>query len=430
MNLSKAAIRFIAISALLLTAAIVHFELNPALRAANDAPLGVGPSDKVVLPEPFATKFNNNWPHVLGWPAGRTPIAPAGFHVTVFADGLKNPRWLLVLPNGDVLVAESDLAKADPPRPAFGQITLLREANNDGVAEFRDSFLLDQNLAFGMTLIGNRLYVGNNDAILRFPYQKGQTKITASGEKIATMPTGGHYTRNLLANAYGSKIYVAVGSSSNGNENGNADAEPQRAAILEMNPDGSGMRVFAGGIRNPVGMDWEPQTHALWTVVNERNTLGDDLVPDYFTSVREGEYYGWPYAYFGRHEDPTQKVKRPDLVAKTISPDYSLGAHRAPLGLLFYRGSAFPSAYRGGAFITQHGSLHRAKLAGYNVVFIPFRNGKPSGEEQEFLTGFIANEERSEVYGRPVGLAMLADGSMLIADDAGNRIWRVTYGGG
>lgn len=410
-----------------LAAIIALPEASLELLGQSGPPPGFGPGDKIELPNP--TPSIDKKSDVAAWPAGRTPTAPAGFRVNAFAENLKNPRWLYVLPNGDVLVAESVQAIRNPSE-SFSRITLLRDSNKDGVAEIHEAFLTDVNLPFGMVLIGNRLFVGNTDSVMTFPYEAGQTKIRVPGTKLTDLPFGrGHYTRNLLANADNSKLYVAVGSSSNANENGAADREPLRATIWEMNPDGSGKRVFASGLRNPVGMDWEPQTRTLWAVVNERNTLGDDLVPDYFTSIREGAFYGWPYAYFGKHEDPTLKDRRPDLVAKAVTPDYAVGAHTAPLGLVFYRGASFPREYEGGAFIAQHGSVHRSRFAGFKVVFLAFRNGKPSGDVRDFLTGFIADEQTAEVYGRPVGLAVLPDGSLLIADDAGNKIWRVSYTG-
>ena len=402
---------------------------NRMMQAECDFPPGYGPADRVYLPEPFATPFTNKGRKVIGWPAGRTAKAPSGFRVNAFAKGLNNPRSLYVLPNGDVLTAESVRA-SDDPRRGFSRITLMRDTDKDGVAEFQDTFLTEVNMPYGMVLVGDRFLVGNTGSLVSFPYKAGQTKITVPGTKMMDLAPGpGHYTRNLIANADHTKIYIAVGSSSNGNENKAADREPFRAAIWEINPNGTGMRVFAGGLRNPVGMDWEPRTGALWTVVNERNTLGDDLVPDYLTRVREGAFYGWPYAYFGRHEDPTLKGQRPDLVAKSVVPDYALGGHTASLGLVFYSGNSFPRQYHGGAFISQHGSGSRSSFSGYKVVYLPFRNGKPAGDMEDFLSGFIADEQTGEVHGRPVGMAVLADGSLLVADDAGNTVWRVSYAG-
>jgi glucose/arabinose dehydrogenase len=395
------------------------------------------------LPPPFQTKSAVNFPKLIGWPGERTPLAAQGFRVTLYADGLDYPRWLYVLANGDVLVAE---ARTEPPKPgsesenmveglrqsghigkSANRITLLRDTNRDGRPDTREVFLSNLNQPFGMLLLGDTFYVANTDGLLRFPYQSGQTRITARGQKILDLPAGGynnHWTRNVIANPQGTKLYVSVGSGSNVAEHG-MDNERRRAAILEINPDGTGEQIFASGLRNPNGMDWEPQTGALWTAVNERDGLGDDLVPDYITSVRGGAFYGWPYSYFGQYEDPRRKGERADLVARAVVPDYPLGAHTACLGMLFYRGTAFPQQYQGGAFVAQHGSWNRSRLSGYKVVFVPFRDGRPAGAAQDFLTGFIADEGMSEVYGRPVGLATLPDGSLLVADDAGNRIWRV-----
>ena len=387
----------------------------------------VGPPEKLVLPKPLATPAATKRSKVIGWPAGRTPTALPGFQVSAFAEDLDTPRAIYVLPNGDVLVAENGGGTGARSGQGGGRITLLRDIDQNGKAKVREVFLSGLNRPFGMLLLGDKLYVGNTDGIVRYPYQPRQTQMTASGEKILDLPTGGHYTRNLLANSDGSKIYVAVGSLSNVDENGTDPKDPRRAAVLEMNPDGSGMRVFANGIRNPVGMSSQPGTNSFWVVVNERDNLGDDLVPDYFTRVREGAFYGWPYSYFGHNEDPRKKGQRPDLVAKAIPPDYALGTHVAPLGLVFYRGASFPQQYRNGAFIGEHGSWNRSHFAGYKVAFVPFRNGKPSGDPQDFLTGFIASEADSTVYGRPVGLAVASDGSLLVADDGGNVVWRVSY---
>jgi glucose/arabinose dehydrogenase len=290
-------------------------------------------------------------------------------------------------------------------------------------------FLSGLRQPFGMAVWNDALYIANTDSVVRYPYKTGAEKITEAGKKIADLPAGGynnHWTRNLLLKPDGSKLYVTVGSSTNVDEEHRDVKEPRRAAILEMNPDGSGQRIFASGMRNPNGMDWEPRTSTLWTVVNERDETGDDLVPDYFTSVPDGVFYGWPYAYFGQHEDPRHKGQRRDLVAKTAVPDVALDAHSASLGLAFYRAGLFPEKYRNGAFIGQHGSWNRSKFTGYRVAFVPFQNGRPSGPVEDFLTGFIADEGKKEVYGRPVGIAMARDGALLVADDAGGRIWRIS----
>lgn len=405
---------------------------------------------KDTLPLPKATKSAMNFSKVIGW-GDKKPIAPAGFTVTKYADGLQNPRWMLVTKEGDVLVAESNsnftvLEKAgaivtganraeDLTRSA-DRILLLRDTDKDGKPDSRDTLLTHDNglrQPFGMLIMNNWLYVGNTNSLMRFPYKSGQTKITAAGEKILDLPAGKsfksnrHWTRNIITNADNSKIYIAIGSSSNIGENGIED-ELLRANILELNPDGSGMRVFASGLRNPVGMDWAPGTSALWTSVNERDELGDDLVPDYLTSVKEGGFYGWPYAYWGQHIDTRVKEIKTELVKKTIVPEVDLGSHTASLGMIFYRGKSFPSKYHGGAFIAQHGSWNRSVLSGYKLVYVPFENGKPMGKPEDFLTGFIANLEDSKVYGRPVGVAMLPDGSLLVTDDASGTIWRVSAG--
>jgi glucose/arabinose dehydrogenase len=379
-----------------------------------------GPAEQLVLPPPNTTRAVANPPTILLWPNGKTPVAPAGFEVSLFADGFDNPRMTYVLPNGDVLVAES--LRQD----GGSRIILLRDAQRTGKPAYRQTFLRRLNRAFGMALVGNRLYVGNTDSVVAFPYRSGDTQLKRQSEKLFDLPTGGHYTRAVVADAKGKKLYVSVGSATNVDEQRLDEKDPRRAAILEMNSDGSAMRVFAGGMRNPVGMDWEPTTNTLWTVVNERDMLGDELVPDYLTSVRDGAFYGWPYSYYGQNEDPRKKGQRPDLVAKATKPDYALGSHVAPLGLAFYRGKSFPERYHGGAFIGMHGSWNRSELVGYKVAFVPFKNGKPSGAIEDFLTGFIANPKRSEVYGRPVGVTVWSDGSLLVADDAAGKIWRVS----
>ncbi len=418
-----------------------------AARATARIP-GTGPTPE--LPPPDTASSATRFSKVIPWPSGRTPTAPPGFTVSLYAEGLQKPRWLYALPNGDVLVAESANPgnardSALPPeqlaaRWAAGnrghsanRITLLRDADRDGKPELRSTLLAGLNRPVGMALLGDWLYVANTDQLVRYPFRLGDTSITVSSERVLELPAGGynnHWTRNVVANPEGTKLYVSVGSATNVDTEGIDAQDPRRAAILELNPDGSGMRVFAGGLRNPVGMDWAPDASTLWTVVNERDGLGDDLVPDYLTSVRDGAFYGWPYAYFGRHEDPRQRGKRPDLVATSIAPDYALGAHTASLGLAFYRGSAFPAPYRSGAYIGQHGSWNRSQLAGYRVMFVPFADGRPSGPAEEFLGGFVADSSEAEVYGRPLGVAVLPDGSLLVADDPANRIWRVSHAGG
>jgi glucose/arabinose dehydrogenase len=394
------------------------------------------------FPRPYSTKSVKNFGKVIGWPAFKTPIAPAGFRVSKFAEGFRNPRWIYITPNGDILVAEANTelkgfkkmaatlngkTKSQNQGNSANQITLLRDRDKDGVPEIRQILLENLNQPFGMLVIGNALYVANTDGVVMYPYNPGQTEIKSEGRKIIDLPVGGynnHWTRNIITNKEQSKIYIAVGSGSNNGENGMAN-EILRANILEINTDGSGERVFASGLRNPIGMAWAPSSHDLWAVVNERDELGDELVPDYFTHVKPGGFYGWPYAYFGPHQDPRLKGERPDLVAQTIVPDVSMGAHTSSVGLVFYTKKKFPHKYFRGAFITQHGSWNRSTLSGYKVVFVPFEDGKPNGKPEDFLTGFIADKEKSEVYGRPAGIAVLSDGSLLIADDASNTLWRV-----
>jgi glucose/arabinose dehydrogenase len=403
----------------------------------------VGPQP--TIPEPTQSLV----PTVLiapakGWPDGEKPVAAPGTIVSAFATKLDHPRWVYVLPNGDVLVAES----AGPPREAKGlkawfmknamktagsavpsanRITLLRDADGDGVPETRTAFLEGLNSPFGMALIGNDFYVANCDAILRFPYREGDTRITAKGAQVTGLPgaPNHHWTKNLIASRDGSRLYVTVGSNSNVGEKG-LEAEEGRAAIWEIDPKSGNKRLFATGLRNPNGMAWEPVTGALWTVVNERDELGSDLVPDYLTSVKDGAFYGWPWSYFGQHVDQRVKPARPDLVEKAVRPDYALGNHVAPLGLTTSEGSSLPPQFATGMFIGQHGSWNRKPRSGYNVVFVPFSGGKPSGLPVEVLNGFVGPE--GEARGRPVGVAIDRRGALLVADDVGNVIWRVTAG--
>ena len=390
---------------------------------------GTGPIDKLALPAPFTTPSARNTSKVIGWPKSKMPTPAPGFEVSLFAENFDNPRQAYVLPNGDILVVEATRewpGRADRPDKSANRITLFRDTNGDGKPDIRETFLTGLNMPHGMTVLGNWFYVGNTNGVVRYPYRTGQTKIEGKGETILDLPVDGHYTRNLLADPSGKKLYVAVGSASNVDEENVWEKDQRRAGILEINPDGSGMRIFANGLRNPVGMDWEPQTKTLWTVVNERDLLGDELVPDYLTSVKEGAFYGWPFSYFGQNEDPRKKGQRPDLVAKAIKPDYALGSHTAALGLAFYQGKSFPERYRGGAFIGMHGSWNRSKMVGFKVAFVPFANGKPAGPIEDILTGFIADESKFEAYGRPVGVTFAPDGSLLVADDSGGKVWRVT----
>lgn len=391
------------------------------------------------LPQP--SKSSNKFSKVLGWPKEKTPIAPSGFRVTKYADELDNPRWIHVLPNGDVLVAEANTevsaikkalaqvvgkAKSQKLGKSANRITLFRDTDKDGYPNERHVFLDGLNQPFGMLLIKDKFYLANTDALLCYDYKPGQVKITSPAKNILSLPAGGynnHWTRNIIQNKEGNKIYISVGSGSNIAEHG-LENELYRANILEVNLDGSQKKIFASGLRNPVGMALHPETNKLWTVVNERDMLGDDLVPDYLTSVQSNGFYGWPWFYWGHYLDPRMKDK-PQPIKKALVPDLALGAHTASLGLVFYHHKNFPVSFQNGAFIAQHGSWNRSELVGYKVIFVPFDNGVPAGPPVDFLTGFIADYEKAKVYGRPVGLAILADGSLLVADDASNTLWKV-----
>jgi glucose/arabinose dehydrogenase len=401
-------------------------------------------AETVSLPAPYTTKSVTHRVEIIDWPAGKTPTAPAGFTVSEFAGQLQNPRWAYVAPNGDILVAEAaTLPKGTKKQIAAAlhldkshslqatsanRITLFRDTNGDGTPDVRTVFLSDLKQPFGMLVLGNSFYVANTNGVLKFPYQPGATKITGTGQKILELPEGGynnHWTRNLYPSADGKKIFVTVGSGSNAQENGPAN-ELRRANILEINPDGTGEKIYASGLRNPIGLAWNPVTKALWAAVNERDELGDELVPDYITSVKEGGFYGWPYAYYGPNEDPRRKNERPDLVKKAIVPDVPMGPHVAALGLTFYDKKSFPARYQNGAFVGEHGSWNRSAYSGYQVAFVPFQEGKPAGKPEPFLTGFLVGDGSDKAYGRPVGVVTLPDGSLLVADDAGNKLWRVS----
>lgn len=395
------------------------------------------------LPSPDLSASKTKFSKVIGWPEGKTPVAPAGFTVTKFAGNIKNPRNIYVAPNGDILAVlsnsertkkeqaeneRSGKAQSEQGGESANTIVLFRDKNHDGKPELQTAFLSGLNQPYGVLIIGNTLYVGNTDGVYTYPYKTGDTKITGKGKKIVDLPAGGynnHWTRNLIASPDNSRIYISVGSGSNAAEHGVAN-EVRRADILEIKPDGSGEVVYASGLRNPSGLAWAPGTNVLWTAVNERDGLGDNLVPDYVTGVIKGGFYGWPYSYFGQNEDPRLAGQQPELVKKAIVPDIAVGAHTASLGLAFYKDNKFPAKYQGGLFIGQHGSWNRSELSGYKVAFIPFKNGKQTGVQEDFLTGFIADEAKSEVYGRPVGVAVTPDGAMLVADDVSNTIWRVS----
>ena len=405
---------------------------------------GTGPSPK--LPEPNKTLIPTvNIAPAVGWANGAKPIAAPGTQVAAFAEGLDHPRWLYVLPNGDVLVAETNappkpedskgirgwvmgkvMDRAGAAVPSANRITLLRDGNHDGVAETRSSFIENLNSPFGMTLVGNDLYVADTDRLLRFTYVEGQTSITSKPMKVIDLPAGPlnhHWTKNVIASQDGSKLYVTVGSNSNVGENG-LEQEQGRAAIWEVDRATGNQRIFASGLRNPNGMAWEPNSGKLWTAVNERDEIGSDLVPDYITSVKDGGFYGWPFSYYGQHVDVRVSPQDPDQVAKAIAPDYAVGPHTASLGLAFAEGSTLPAPFTEGAFIGQHGSWNRKPHSGYKVIFVPFSAGKPSGQPVDVLSGFLNQDE--EAMGRPVGVVIDRQGNLLVADDVGNKVWRVS----
>ena len=407
-------------------------------------PVGYGPQPVLPAPDKQLIPTVNVAP-VQRWTAAQRPAVAAGLAIHAYARGLDHPRWLYVLPNGDVLVAETNappkpddskgikgaimqmqMKKAGAATPSANRITLLRGVDANGMAQTRSVFLQGLHSPFGMALVGNELYIANADALMRFPYVTGQTAITAPGVKVMDLPGGPinhHWTKNVVASADGKFLYVSVGSNSNVGENG-MGAEDGRAAIWQYTRATGKAKVYATGLRNPVGLAWQPATGALWTAVNERDELGNDLVPDYMTSVKEGAFYGWPYSYFGQHADARVTPPRPELVARAIAPDYALGAHTASLGLAFYDGALLPARYRGGAFIGQHGSWNRKPFSGYKVIYVPFANGVPSGPPQDVVSGFLDGNGKAQ--GRPVGVAVDKPGALLVADDVGNVIWRVT----
>jgi glucose/arabinose dehydrogenase len=408
----------------------------------------IGPNPVLPAPQQYLLPPMHLAP-AIGWKAGETPTVAQGLKIEALATGLQHPRSVYTLPNGDVLVIESRSPNLDPTtRPksivmnwmerittssgastGSNRITLLRSTKGDGKPDVRTVFLDHLYSPFGVALVGNDFYVANTDAILKFPYTPGETSITQPGTVLTPLPGGPidhHWTKSLVASEDGSKLYVGVGSNSNITENG-IGAEFERAAIWEVDRTTGAHRIFASGLRNPNGLSWEPQSHALWAVVNERDELGPDLVPDYMTSVKDGGFYGWPYSYYGQHIDPRVQPQRPDLVAKAIPPDYALSSHVAPLGLVFDTGSGLPAQYNGGAFVGEHGSWDRDILNGYKVVFVPFSNGHPNGLAQDVVTGFL--DSTGHAHGRPVGVALDKSGALLIADDVGDVVWRVTSAG-
>jgi glucose/arabinose dehydrogenase len=410
--------------------------------AAHDLPRGYGPQPKLPPPKegwlPTVKWSVANEP----WTKGQAPKAASGLQVVAFAQGLKHPRWLHVLPNGDVLVAEA----ATEPSPSWwprtliqnwvqrrsgaivenaNRISLLRDTDGDGKADQQFVLLEGLRQPFGMALVGDHLYVANTDSVVRFPYRSGETRISEKGKKLLDLPVGHHWTRALLASSDGTKLYVTVGSGSNIGEKG-VDIEKGRAAILELDLGSGRSRIFASGLRNANGMAFEPTTGALWTVVNERDEIGDDVPPDYLTSVKDGGFYGWPYSYWGKNVDGRVQPQRPDLVATAITPDYALGAHTAALGLAYYGGTELPAPFQTGMFIGQHGSWNRSEYSGYKVIFVPFKDGRPTGPPLDVLTGFLKEDASGTAHGRPVGVAVDRAGALLVADDTGNTVWRVT----
>ncbi|HXS49113.1 MAG TPA: sorbosone dehydrogenase family protein [Sphingomicrobium sp.] len=393
-------------------------------------------------------------PRVVGWKAGEAPTVPAGFRIQALATGLANPRTVYTLPNGDILVVETQItrtepidrpkvpvrgfvmrlshgggliAKSGPPPPQ--RITLLRDSDGDGRPELRTILVDHLNSPFGVAYLNGYLYVANTDSLVRYPFTPGQTQINAPAEKVLGLPGGlidHHWTKSLTVSPDGSKLYVGVGSNSNVQERG-PEAETDRAAIWEVDVASGAHRLIATGTRNPTALSFYPGSNSLWAAVQERDELGPNLVPDYITAIRPGGFYGWPYSYFGQHVDPRVRPQRPDLVARAIVPDYALGAHVAVLGLAFYTGASFPAAYRGGAFIGEHGSWNRAELNGYRVVYIPFAGGRPAGMPVTFVGDFL--NSKGEARGRPVGVALDRTGALLVADDAGKTVWRVSYAG-
>ena len=436
----KTAIGVVIVAAIVAGAGTFYLYRSDRAQLPETATVGAAPA----LPPPNKTLLPTvDIAPAKGWPNGAAPTPASGFKVDALATGLSHPRWLYVLPNGDVLVAESN-APADRPEegkgikgkiyqlaqkragagvPSPDRVLLLRASGQGGVEKF--VFIDHLHSPFGMALVGNDLYVANTDAIMRFDYTPGATRIDGPGVKLADLPGGPinhHWTKNIISSRDGAKLYATVGSNSNAGENG-LDAEKDRAGILEVDRASGQWRVFASGIRNPNGMAWEPQTGALWTVANERDELGSDLVPDYLTSVKDGGFYGWPYSYWGQHVD-SRVPANPDMVAKATAPDYALGNHVAALGLTFYAAELLPEQFRGGAFIGEHGSWNRKPPSGYKVVFVPFTNGRPSGPPIDILTGFL--DRNGDALGRPVGVAVDRTGALLVADDVGNTVWRVT----
>ncbi len=431
---------------LLLKCGCCFVAIAVAAFAADDAlPVSAGFGPDPTLPAPKHTLIPTvKIAPAKGWPAGVTPKAAEGFVVNAVATGLDHPRFLYVLPNGDILVAETNaparpdetaslkgkimahkMKQAGAGVPSAERITLLRDADGDGVAETRTIFLSGLHSPYGIALVGDQLYVANTDAVMHFPYREGETAISAAGTKVADLPAGPrnhHWTKALVASRDGLKLYASVGSNSNVAEHG-MEIEKGRACIYEIELATARSRIFASGLRNAAGLAWQPQSGALWAAVNERDEIGNDLVPDYMTAVQDGAFYGWPYSYFGQHVDERAKPQNPAMVASAIKPDYALGSHTASLGLIFYEAKLFPEKYAGGAFVGQHGSWNRKPPSGYKVIFVPFKDGKPAGPPEDVLTGFLNAE--GDALGRPVGVAVDKTGALVVADDVGNVVWRV-----
>ncbi len=419
--------------------------LATACQRASTLPESAGYGPTPTLPPPSRALIPTTVvAKAIGWPVGVVPTPAAGMQVTAFASGLSHPRFVYVLPNGDALVVEANAPhrpddakglkgfffkrfqkKAGGAAPSANQITLLRDADGDGVAELRTVFLRGLNAPFGVTVINDALYVANTDAVMRYRYRTGDQGISDSGTRILDLPAGSinhHWTKTIVASPDGTKLYVSIGSNSNAGENG-MDQERDRAAIWEIDVESSAHRVFATGLRNAAGLAFEGESGSLWAAVNERDEIGNDLVPDYLTQIVRGAFYGWPYSYFGSHVDQRVSPSRPDLVAIARVPDYALGAHTASIGLVASASNSLPDAFRTGMFVGQHGSWNRKPRSGYRVVFVPFVNGKPKGEPRDVLTGFVNAHDRA--MGRPVGLAIDRRGGLLVADDVGNTVWRV-----
>lgn len=410
-------------------------------RAALQVADGTGPTPQLPPPNKTLVPTVNIAP-ATGWPAGGRPQATRGTEVKAFAEGLDHPRWLYLLPNGDVLVAESNapasdggfsfkgwiagkiMEKAGARTPSADRITLLRDTDGDGVADLKTPFLENLHSPFGMALVDGTLYVANADALVKVPYQPGKTRIDATPQQVTELPAGinHHWTKNVIASRDGTRLYVTVGSNSNVGENG-LEMEEGRAAIWEVDRASGTKRLFAGGLRNPNGLAWEPDSGALWTAVNERDEIGSDLVPDYITSVKDGGFYGWPWSYYGQHVDERVQPANPEKVASALVPDYALGPHTASLGIAFGRGSALPD-FQNGLFVAQHGSWNRKPHSGYKVIFVPFKDGKPNGQPVDVLTGFLDADGNAQ--GRPVDVRLDAKGALLVTDDVGNTVWRVT----